>query len=197
MKALILKSTLTLFVALMVTTGVNLFAQQGRGFNQERRYRSFFDQDRPGILNLTDEQKEKIKELTITHQEEIQSLRNQMSENSSKYRELMSEEKFDIKAINENIDEKTGILNKIMKSNAEFRQKFNELLTDEQKSMLDTEGRGFGRKYDSFGRGSRRGYDSFRRGFRRGYDSFRRGFRRGYESFRRGFRQGPGWGFRR
>jgi len=184
------KLILAFFVALMLTTSINLFAQrgrgfarQGRGFGQQGMCMMFLNQDRPYILNLTDEQREKILELSTSHQKEILSLKSQLNENWAKNQSLMVEDNPDMKVINANIDERTGIMNKIMKSNAEFRNKISEQLTDEQKLIFNTRTRRFGRGYDSFGRG--------------GYDSYGRGFGRGYGSYGRGFRQGHGWGFRR
>ena len=187
------KLILALFVALMLTTSINLFAQRGRGFarqgigfGQQGMCMMFLNQDRPYSLNLTDEQREKILELSTSHQKEILSLRSQINENRAKYQSLMLEDNPDMKVINANIDERTGIMNKIMKSNAEFRIKFSEQLTDEQKLIFNTRTRGFGRGHGSFGRGFGKGY--------RGHGSFGRGFGRGYDSYGRGFRQGHGWG---
>ena len=193
------KLILALFVALMLTTSINLFAQRGRGFarqgigfGQQGMCMMFLNQDRPYSLNLTDEQRGKIFELSTSHQKEILSLRSQLNENWAKNQSFMLEDNPDMKVINANIDERTGIMDKIMKSNAEFRNKISEQLTDEQKLIFNTRTRGFGRGsmgYGSFGRG-------FGRGFR-GYDSYGRGFGRGYGSYGRGFRQGSGWGFGR
>lgn len=170
------KLILALFVALMLTTSINLFAQrgrgfarQGKGFGQQGMCMMFLDQYRPYILNLTDEQREKILELSTSHQKEILSLRSQLNENWAKNQSFMLEDNPDMKVINANIDERTEIMNKIMKSNAEFRNKISEQLTDEQKLIFNTRTRGFGRGYGSFGRGYGRGfseYDFYGRGFR-------------------------------
>jgi len=189
------KLILALFVALMLTTSINLFAQQGRGFARQGRgfdrqgmCMMFLNQDSPYSLNLTDEQREKNLELSTSHQKEILSLRSQLNENRAKNRSFMLEDNPDMKVINANIDERTEIMNKIMKSNAEFRNKISEQLTDEQKLIFNTRTRGFGKGYGSFGRGYGKG---FGRGFS-GYDFYGRG----YGSYGRGFRQGHGWGFR-
>jgi len=173
------KLILALFIALMLTTSINLFAQlgrgfarQGRGFAQQGMCMMFLNQDSPYILNLTDEQREKILELSTSHQKEILSLRSQLNENRAKSQSFMLEDNPDMKVINANIDERTGIMNKIMKSNAEFRNKISEQLTDEQKLIFNTRTRGFGKGYGSFGRGYCRG---FGRGFS-GHDFYGRGF---------------------
>lgn len=218
------KLVLALFVALMLTTSINLsaqrgrgFARQGRGFGQQGMCMMFLNQYSPYILNLTDEQREKIFELSTSQQKEILSLRSQLNENWAKNQSLMLEDNPDMNVINTNIEERTGIMNKIMKSNAEFRNKISEQLTDEQKLIFNTQTRGFGRGYGSFGRGYGRGfsgYDSYGRGFGRGfsgYNSYGRGFGRGYGSYGRGYGRGfsgndfyergfqgrPGRGFRR
>lgn len=184
-----LKLILALFVALMLTTSINLFAQRGRGFarhgrsfDQQGMCMMFLNQDRPYILNLTDEQREKILELSTSHQKEILSLRSQLNENWAKNQSFMLEDNPDMKVINANIDERTEIMNKIMKNNAEFRNKISEQLTDEQKLIFNTRTKGFGRGYGSFGRG-------YSRGFGRGFS--------GYDFYGRGFQGRPGRGFKR
>lgn len=182
------KRTITIFLSLlMITAGLNSFAQRGRGqgpgrmgnapawnsnktdfqhpargFGQFGMGQGMMWNDYCPLLDLTDEQAEKIKELRLANYKDVQLLRAQMSELAIKHRNLMRAENVDTKVINASIDEKTNVLNKLMKKQAEFRVEFRNLLTDEQKMVLDNSGRGFGMKQGmrNFGRRGR----SFRGG---------------------------------
>lgn len=163
-----------LLALLMIIAGTSLFAQRGRGqghaggmgygygwdttksdFQHPARGFGQFGM-RQGIgqgmmwndycplLDLTGEQAEQIKELRLANYKEVQPLRAQMSELAIKHRNLMRVGNVDTKAINASIDEKTELMNKLMKKQAEFQKEFRNLLTDEQKMVLDNSGRGFG-----------------------------------------------------
>ncbi|MCD6565149.1 MAG: Spy/CpxP family protein refolding chaperone [Bacteroidales bacterium] len=164
------KRTITVLLSLlMIIAGTSLFAQRGRGLGPcgagygpgwnynnadfQRPARGFGQfgmgqgmmwNDYCPLLDLTDDQAEQIKELRLAHYKEVQPLRAQMSELAIKHRNLMRAGNIDTKAINASIDERTGIMNKLMKNQTEFQKEFRNLLTDEQKMELDNAGRGFG-----------------------------------------------------
>ena len=164
------KRTITILLSLLlITAGLNSFAQRGRGqgprgmgnrpawdsgktdfqhpargFGQFGMGQGMMRNDSCFLLDLTDDQAEQIKELRLAHYKEVQPLRAQMSELTIKHRNLMRTENLDTKAINASIDENTELMNKLMKKQAEFRVEFRNLLTDEQKMLLDNSGRGFG-----------------------------------------------------
>ena len=186
------KRTITvLLLVLMITAGTSLFAQRGRGLGPcgagygpgwnysksdfQRSARGFGQfgmrqgmgqgmmwNDYCPLLDLTDEQAEQIKELRLVYYKEVQPLRAQMNELAIKHRNLVMAGDFDDKAVNASIDERTGIMNKLMKKQTEFQKEFRNLLTDEQKMELDNAGRGFGMRQGmrNFGRRGR----SFRGG---------------------------------
>lgn len=178
------KRTITILLSLlMITAGTSLFAQRGRGlgpcgmgygfawdttksdfqhpvkgFGQFGMGHGMMRNNYCPLPDLTDDQAEQIKELRLAHYKEVQPLRAQMSELAVKHRNLVRAEKPDIKAINAGIDERTDVMNKLMKKQAEFRTEFRNLLTDEQKMKLDNSGRGFGmrkgmRHFGSRGKG--------------------------------------------
>jgi Spy/CpxP family protein refolding chaperone len=177
------KRTITVLLSLlMIIAGTSLFAQRGwgqgpggMGYGSGWNYNNA-DFQRPArgygqfgmghgmmwngycfLPDMTDEQAEQIKKLRLAHYKEVQPLRDQMSELAIKHRNLMRAENVDTKAINAGIDEKTNIMNKLMKKQAEFRAEFRNLLTDEQKMVLDNSGRGFGMRKGmrNFGRRGR------------------------------------------
>ncbi len=89
------------------------------------------------ILNLTEEQKSKIKALRLEHFKEIQPLRNHLDELKAKEHTLTTLEKPDINTINANIDEITKTQNQMMKLRAKHHEQVRELLTDEQRVYFD------------------------------------------------------------
>jgi len=120
------------------------FQHPARGFGQFGMGQGMMRNDYCYLPDLTDEQAEQIKELRLAHYKEVQPLRDQMSELVIKHWNLMRAENVDTKVINASIDEKTNVMNKLMKKQAEFQKEFRNLLTDEQKMVLDNSGRGFG-----------------------------------------------------
>lgn len=99
------------------------------------------------ILNLTEEQKSKIKTLRLEHFKEIQPFRNHLGELKAKERTLTSAEKADMNAINSNIDEITKTQNQMMKLRARHHQQVRELLTEEQRIYFDLKWEQIGNRF--------------------------------------------------
>lgn len=164
------KRTIAILLSMIiVTAGLNAFAQRGHGMRQHgsgygqgwNNNRADFNRPARGYgqfgmgqgmnenyfcryLDLTDEQVEKVKELREKHFEEVQSIRGKIRENANDHRDLMISDKLDKNAIDANIDEKTELMNKQMKKRVEFRLEFRDILTDEQKEKFDNSRTGFG-----------------------------------------------------
>ena len=179
------KRTITVLLSLlMIIAGTSLFAQRGwgqgpadgrgygsgwnynntdfqrpaRGFGQFGMGQGMMWNDYCPLLDLTDDQAEQIKELRLAHYKEVQPLRAQMSELVIKHRNLMITGDVDNEAVNTSIDERTSIMNKLMKKQTKFQKEFRNLLTDEQKMVLDNSGKGFGMR-----QGMRQGMGNFGR----------------------------------
>jgi len=183
MKAMEKRTITVLLSVLMIIAGTSLFAQRGRGlgpcgagygpgwnfsrsdfqrpargFGQFEMGQGMMWNDYCSLSYLTDEQADQIKELRLVYYKEVQPLRAQMSELVVKHRNLMMTGDVDAEAINASIDERTGIMNKLMKKQTKFQKEFRNLLTDEQKMELDNTGRGFGMR-----QGMRQGMRNFGR----------------------------------
>lgn len=138
MKATMKMKSILLLAALFL--GVQLMqAQPARGM-RERGTRMGYNQDCPGIPDLTEAQKEQIQKLRTAHLKEMQDFRNQVGENRARHRTLMTAAKADQKAIDANIDEYTKLRNQMMKKQAAHRQQIRNLLTDDQKVFFDNRG---------------------------------------------------------
>ena len=90
-----------------------------------------------GIPNLTEDQKNKIKELRTPLHKEILPLRNQLDEKKAHLKTLQTAEKADLKSINSTIDEMTPLQSQIMKKHAAHTQAVRALLTDDQRIAFD------------------------------------------------------------
>ena len=96
------------------------------------------------IPDLTDEQKEQIKELRVAHLQDVQPLHNELNINRAKLDALMTETSPDLNEINALIEANGQIRTDLQKKAAAHRLEIKDLLTDEQKLFLDTH-RGRGR----------------------------------------------------
>lgn len=88
-------------------------------------------------LNLTDAQKEALKQSMMDTQKQIQPLRNELGEAKAHQKTLMTAEKPDMDAINKNIEKMGDIKVEIEKIQASQRLKMRAQLTDEQRLKFD------------------------------------------------------------
>ncbi|HPT30245.1 MAG TPA: periplasmic heavy metal sensor [Prolixibacteraceae bacterium] len=89
------------------------------------------------FLNLTDVQKEALKNNAMEMHKKTQPIRNELREAEVHQRTLMTAEKPDIKAINKNIERIGELKVEIAKITAARRLEMRALLTDEQRMKLD------------------------------------------------------------
>lgn len=106
-------------------------AQRQRAYTQERT-------DRAQIPDLTDDQRASMKEFRLDMQKKMLPLRNELGENRAKMRTLTTAESADMKAINKLIDGNADIMAKMMKVRAENHQSIRQMLTEEQRIVLDS-----------------------------------------------------------
>jgi Spy/CpxP family protein refolding chaperone len=91
----------------------------------------------PPIPDLTEEQKEQIKELEINHMKGALSLKNQMGEREAHLRTLSTADNIDMNSIFELIEEIGGIKTQIMKQEATLHQGIRKVLTSDQRLFFD------------------------------------------------------------
>jgi len=91
----------------------------------------------PEIPDLTEEQKEKIKELEINFMKEALPIKNQIGEREAHLRTLSTDEEADMNAINSIIEE-IGELNiLLMKKQAAKHQEIRKILNEDQRIIFD------------------------------------------------------------
>jgi Spy/CpxP family protein refolding chaperone len=149
MKTYQLKGLKLFCVSIIILLGVNVFAQQ----DEERKPPPVFEDEHfkaphmmkppkhqkglPPIPDLTEEQKEQIKELEINNMKEVLSLKNQMGERESQLRTLSTADNVDINSIYELIEEIGELKTQMMKQEAALHQEIRKILTDDQRVFFD------------------------------------------------------------
>jgi len=156
MKTNIIKSTGILFLGLLMATAVDAqpARQGGRGTGS---YGAGEGREmQRNRLELTDEQHEQITALRTEHYKAVTPLRNKLAELKARQRTLLSEENVDMKAVNKNIDEQTGVENSLKKLQVEHQVAVKKILTDEQIMQLQQR-RDFANRNNFNRNGNRRG----------------------------------------
>ena len=122
-----------ILLVLFLLAGMQIYGQQNRYGNQRNQERF----NKQGGMELSEEQKEQIKEIRLAHSKALQPLRNQVNENRARFKTLVTSEDYDQKSVYANIDEHTDLLNKIAKLQADFREQMGSILTEEQKMRME------------------------------------------------------------
>lgn len=113
---------------------------QGRQI-QEREYRHRDMSKRPvqrWMETLTEEQREKMKEIRLSAQENVLALENQIRERKSRLNTLSTGETIDAKAAHSTIEEISNLESDLQKLRWNSRMEIRKLLTNEQKVLFDT-----------------------------------------------------------
>ncbi len=116
--------------------GLTSNAQQKVKKHKEYK-REVCKKDRGG-LNLTEDQKTKIKAIKLSFKNDVLPLRNELGEKKARLRTLTSLKKTDKKAVYKVIDAMASIKAKIAKREFESTEAVKEILTDEQKTIFLT-----------------------------------------------------------
>lgn len=103
--------------------------REARGQNQRR----MGDKSRGWkMLDLSDDQKSKMKEMRIAHIDSNKELKNKVEELRLKQKHLMTADKTDENAIMQNADRLSEIQNTLAKKKVEHQMKVREILTEDQ-----------------------------------------------------------------
>lgn len=108
-------------------------------------------------LDLSDEQKEKMKEIRTEALKEMQPVKNTLQEKRAKMHTLQTAENVDMNAINNLIDEMAGLRTTMQKTRAANHQKIRSLLTEDQRVLFDSMPKNGPRGFGHRGKGNRGG----------------------------------------
>ncbi|MDD5572129.1 MAG: periplasmic heavy metal sensor [Bacteroidales bacterium] len=89
------------------------------------------------MLQLTPEQKTKMKDLKVAKMKETLPIKNQLGEKKAHLRTLSTSAKPDMIEINKTIDEIGALHTQLMKKNAAHQQEVRKILTDDQRIIFD------------------------------------------------------------
>lgn len=136
-----MKKIVILILAVSLS-GITLAQRPGGKMQRNQNFPQRFQQRGPGqgqclMPNLTEEQRDQMKELRLGFLEDLKPLRNQMGELKAEYRSMTTADDVDMKDVNENIDEQADLMASIKKLHASHQQAVRQVLTDEQKLFFD------------------------------------------------------------
>ena len=90
------------------------------------------------MKGLSDDQKQKMKSIDISHQKDVLQLKNQIDEKRSHLRTLETADNADMTAIDKTIDEISAFDADMMKKCAAHKQSIRAILTTEQRIHFDS-----------------------------------------------------------
>lgn len=133
---------------LLISDSFAQFSGKGRGRNQGCIQN----------LNLTDTQQQKIKDLRLTHQEEMIKLRSEIDLKQLEIKKMFNNSDVSRSKYLSAVDDLSAVRNKLSQARANHKMDIYELLDDDQKKEF--------MNCPRFERGERRGFGEGERGFR-------------------------------
>ncbi|MFC2089005.1 Spy/CpxP family protein refolding chaperone, partial [Calditrichota bacterium] len=130
-----------IILTIALVTG-STFAQKGKMAMKDQSLRGPRQEHFPKIPDLTDEQKEQIKELKTDHLKATLPLKNQLHEKETHLQTVSTGDNVNLTTVNKIIDEISAIKTQLAKSRAAHRQQIRKILTDEQRVIFDSHPKG-------------------------------------------------------
>ncbi|MGB3340440.1 MAG: Spy/CpxP family protein refolding chaperone [bacterium] len=135
------KKYLMLLLAAMIMIPMSVYAQPPDQDGDHSKEHGMHGKMEPGqhpmIPDLTDKQKEKMKDLHVEHMKTVQPIKNEIGELEAKFHTLQSADKPNMGEINKLIEAIGQKRIDIMKLKAAHMQEIRKLLTDEQRVFFD------------------------------------------------------------
>ncbi len=127
-----MKNKNLLIATLFIFLSAGLFAQAGNNVPQNKKSGPLMN-----IPDLTDTQKEQIKEMRTAHMKEMMPLKNELKEKEARLQTLQTSDNPNMGDIYKQIDEIGAIKINMAKKHADFRQKVRKILTADQRIYYD------------------------------------------------------------
>lgn len=108
------------------------FAQENPNANYKKSDRPFMN-----IPDLTEDQKEQIKEMRTMHMKEIMPLKNELNEKEAHLQTISTGDNVDLNKVYATIDEIAEIKVNTAKKRAAFKQEVRKVLTEDQRVFFD------------------------------------------------------------
>ena len=123
--------SLMIFVLMIFISG-SIFAQGNPNPKNKGGDRPFMN-----IPDLTEDQKEQIKEMRINHMKEVIPLKNELNEKEAHLQTISTGDNVDLNEVYVTIDEVGKIRIDLAKKRAAFRQDVRKILTEDQRVIFD------------------------------------------------------------
>ena len=127
-----MKTKSVMIIAMMVFFSTTIFAQGPHGKQKMQGNNACMN-----IPDLSDDQKEKIKDLKTAHMKEVMPLKNELNEKRAHLKTISTGDNADINKIYAAIDEMSKIRTNIQKKGAKHRQDVRKVLTEDQQVLFD------------------------------------------------------------
>lgn len=138
--------------------GQRMHGKKGKGVGQKGKRMNLHCGEAKGcngMLKLTANQKEEMKELRIAHLREVQPMQNKMRELKAKQHSLLSAEKTSKKLLMANVEAMSDLQNQLMKQKVNHQLEVQKILTEDQRALWNARGHRkgnervhhFGRRY--------------------------------------------------
>ncbi len=134
MRTKYLKVAIITIVLSSLLIGVGLAEPPGKRGPQAEKGERFFNR----IPDITDKQKEQIKEFKTDHMKEVLPLRNQIDEKQAQIKTLSTAGKVDMAKVNKTIEEIGKLKVTIAKKSAAHKQEIRNVLSEDQRIVFDS-----------------------------------------------------------
>lgn len=143
MKTTVILKTLVVGFLLIGITETTIAQQRGNPDMRKERMERIYDRwqniDRMAkLMDLSDQQKEEIKEIMLATRQQMLPLRNQMGEQMARLRTLRTSDEVDFEAINAVTEDLGDTRVEMMKKRLASEQEVRALLTEEQRIIFDS-----------------------------------------------------------
>lgn len=135
-----------LLVAIIVVLGLSLSVMAQQHQRRQMPQQSMKAQSGLQFLDLTEEQKDQIKEIHLAHMKDMQPNKDEVKINRAKINALLNNDDPDMKEIVSLVKANGKLLTQIQVKNIEQKINVRSLLTDDQKIIYDAQGEKMGKR---------------------------------------------------
>ncbi len=128
-----------LLVAIILVLGLSLSVMAQQNYRRQIPQRSMMAHSPMQLLDLTEEQKDQIKEVRLAHIKDVQPMKDEVKINRFKVDALLKTDDPDMKEIVSLVEADGKLLTQIQVKSIEQKIKVRSLLTDEQKIIYDAQ----------------------------------------------------------
>ena len=133
-------------VAIIIVLGLSLSVMAQPNYRGQMQHPSMRAQSGLNILDLSEEQKEQMKEIRLAHLKDVQPLKDEVKINRVNINVLLKNDDPDMKEIVNLVETNGKLLTQIQVKSIEQRINVRNLLTDDQKIIFDAHSEKMGKR---------------------------------------------------